>query len=178
MRRSSSLSPEACEHQLNIWSCLVLAGCCTSKCTWTIPSLAQYMLQMCYSAIVLQISSLLPLLMRKSHLYEWGRRLQLGEKKDLWFSTQSIVICFLAEIVGDTEDVCKYIKVNSRLNNDNVRQWAIVNRGIGVVKGWELRMISSFSILVISVARSARQLSSYQQYNRLGDKYYKMEERC
>ena len=26
MRRSSSLSPEACEHQLNIWSFLVLAA--------------------------------------------------------------------------------------------------------------------------------------------------------
>ena len=150
----------------------------TSKCTWTIPSLAHYMLQMCYSAIVLQISSLPPLLMRKSHLYEWGRRLPLGEKKDLWFWTQNTVKCFLAEIVWDTEDVCKYIKVESRLNNDNVRQWAIVNRGIGVVKGWELRMISSFGILVISVARSARQLKSYQQYNRLGDKYYKMEEQC
>ena len=50
-----------------------------------------------------------------------------GEKGFL-ILVAGIVICFLAEIVGDTE-------VKSRLNNDNVRQWAIVNRGIGVVKG-------------------------------------------
>ena len=146
MRRSSSLSPEACERAPVEYLVVSSFDCwCTSKCTWTIPSLVHYMLQMCYSAIVLQISSLPPLLMRKSHLYEWGRRLPLGEKKDFWFSTQSIVICLLADIVGDTEDVCK---VNSHTNNDNVRQWAILNWGIGVLKGWELKMISSLGILV------------------------------
>ena len=134
---------------------------------------ADVLFRHCFADIIIAPSS-----DEKVALYEWGRRLPLGEKKDFWFSTQNIVICFLAEIVGDTEDVCKYIKVNSRLNNGYVRQWAIVNRGIGVVKGWELRMISSFSILVISVAISARQLKSDQQYNRLGDKYYKMEEQC
>ena len=142
MRRSSSLSPEACEHQLNIRSCLVFSCWCTFHHWRTI---------CCRCAIppfVLQISSLLPLLMRMSHLYEWGRRLPLGEKKDLWFWTQNIVICFLAEIVGDTEDICKYIKVNSRINSDNVRQCAIVNWGILVLKGWEQGMISSLGILV------------------------------
>ena len=147
MRRSSSLSPEACEHQLNIWSCLVLAA----GALWSALELFHHWRTICCRCAIP------PLFCRYHHcpLFWWESRICTSEVEDFLWGRKRIfdfrhrtLKCFLAEIVWDTEDVCKYIIVSSRINNDNVRQCAIVNWGILVLKGWEQGLISSLGILV------------------------------